>query len=188
MRCTWKKEKPVEIDIRPGAIWMVRRNIFDHFLVQQAVQQGATLRDQTPAEGIECLGHCWQVNTPEDCIQGKYLIAADGSKGPLARWLGFKHRKHFAGAALEVEVTREHLHHPHAEIEFGLLNHGYLWNFPKADGYSMGIGKFSRGQSGNLRAVLKDYATEFEIENILNWFIPSICGMATKSSIPKTPF
>ena len=57
-------DDPVEAtlnDIDP--IWMVRRDVFDHFLVQQAQKQGAELRDSTAVSGIEFKGDRWQVNT-----------------------------------------------------------------------------------------------------------------------------
>ncbi|MDR9404527.1 MAG: NAD(P)/FAD-dependent oxidoreductase, partial [Halothece sp. Uz-M2-17] len=41
---------------------------------------------------------------------------------------------------------------------------GYLWNFPKADGYSLGIGAFSKRGSQNLRQILADYARLFDVD------------------------
>ena len=35
----------------------------------------------------------WQVETSRGMVQGKYLIAADGSKGTMAKKLGLNQRK-----------------------------------------------------------------------------------------------
>jgi len=41
----------------------------------------------------------WQVNTAIGTVAGRYLIAADGAKGLMAKWLGLKERKRrLAGA------------------------------------------------------------------------------------------
>ncbi|MGB7417183.1 MAG: FAD-dependent oxidoreductase, partial [Thermosynechococcaceae cyanobacterium] len=47
IRYTWNMGDPVEAELQtPEPIWMVRRDIFDHFLIQKAQEQGAELRDQ----------------------------------------------------------------------------------------------------------------------------------------------
>lgn len=94
IRCTWKMGDPVEAELQtPEPVWMVRREVFDHFLIQQAQKQGAQLKDNTEVTGIEFQSDRWLVNTANGSFTGKYLIAADGAKGPMAKWLGFKERK-----------------------------------------------------------------------------------------------
>ena len=123
-------------------IWMVRRDEFDHYMVQQAQKQGAILQAGTKATGIQFQAGCWHVSTSAEPVVGRYLIAADGAKGPMAKWLGFKQRKTVMAGAIETEprlsVQNGHIVH----FEFGLLKNGYVWNFPKADGYSLGSGAF----------------------------------------------
>src|SRR5512136_2245896 len=53
IRYTWKMGDPVDVALEiKEPIWMVRREVFDHFLVQQAQKQGAELRDSTEVTGI----------------------------------------------------------------------------------------------------------------------------------------
>ncbi len=169
LRFTWKMDDPVEAtlnDIDP--IWMVRRDVFDHFLVQQAQKQGAELRDNTAVSGIEFKGDRWQVNTITEAgmmpVEGHYLIAADGAKGSMAKWLGFKDRKRRLAGALEAEAPASN---PDTQVhfEFGMVKNGYIWNFPKADGYSIGIGTF-RGNGGqqDFKGILAEYAASFNID------------------------
>ncbi|MEO1402439.1 MAG: geranylgeranyl reductase family protein [Cyanobacteria bacterium J06635_1] len=167
VRYTYKLQETVEADLPAGtqAIWMVRRDEFDHYLVKQAQQQGTTLQDNTKATGVTFNSNHWQINTPQTSIQGKYLIAADGARGPLAKWLGFRQREVMLGGALETEprvpVSDGHIAH----FEFGLIKNGYVWNFPKADGYSIGSGVFGQTErkGGDLIQPMVAYASRFDV-------------------------
>jgi geranylgeranyl reductase family protein len=165
IRYTWNTSDPVEAELNtPEPIWMVRRDIFDHFLIQQAQKQGAELRDSTEVTGIEFKGGHWQVHTASGPIEGKYLIAADGAKGPMAKWLGFKERKRLIGGALEAEAITQIENGHMAHFEFGMVKNGYIWNFPKADGYSIGIGTFRGGEPQNLREIVTEYSKIFGVD------------------------
>lgn len=166
VRYTWNMDDPVEADLDIAEpVWMVRRDIFDHFLVQQAQKQGAELRENTEVKGIEFKSDHWQVNTENGPVLGRYLIAADGSKGPMANWLGFKKRKRCIGGALEAEALTDTIENPETlHLEFGLVKNGYLWNFPKADGYSIGIGAFRGGGKQNLKEIATEYSKLFGVD------------------------
>lgn len=167
IRYTHKLKDTVDADLPAGteAIWMVRRDAFDHYLVKQSQQQGALLKDGTKVTGIEFKRDRWQVETSAGPIQGKYLIAADGARGPMAKWLGFRQREFTIGGALEAEprlpVSDGHI----AYFEFGLVKNGYVWNFPKADGYSIGSGIFGRAnrKGGDLIQPIVEYAEQFDV-------------------------
>lgn len=165
IRYTWKMADPVEAELKtPEPMWMVRRDIFDHFLIQQAQKQGAQLRDNTEVKGIQFQSDHWQVNTPSGTYACRYLIAADGAKGPMAKWLGFKDRKRRLGGALEAEAVTNVENSNVAHFEFGMVKNGYIWNFPKADGYSIGIGTFRGGEAQDFKSILTEYATLFGVD------------------------
>lgn len=165
IRYTWKMGDQVDAKLESSEpIWMVRRDVFDHFLVQQAQQQGAELRDSTEVTGIEFCSDAWQINTATGPIAGRYLIAADGAKGPMAKWLGFRDRKRRLAAALEAEASAQVENPNIVHFEFGMVKNGYIWNFPKADGYSIGIGTFRGGEPQDFKAILSEYATLFGID------------------------
>jgi geranylgeranyl reductase family protein len=162
IRCTWKMDDPVEAKLNtPEPVWMVRRDIFDKFLIEQAQKQGAELKDNTEVKGIEFKSDHWQVNTAQGSFSGRYLIAADGAKGPMAKWLGFKERKRRLAGALEVEASAKVENGNVAHFEFGMVKNGYLWNFPKADGYSIGIGTFIGGEPQDFKKILDEYGDKF---------------------------
>jgi geranylgeranyl reductase family protein len=158
IRYTWDMEDPVDITLdHIEPIWMVRRDVFDHFLVQQAQTQGAELRDGTEVKGIEFKSDRWHVKIATgETLEAQYLIGADGAKGNMANWLGFKDRKRRLGGALEVETPAPETP-PVINFEFGMVKNGYIWNFPKADGYSIGIGTFRGGESQNFKQILDLY-------------------------------
>ncbi len=167
VRYTWKMGDPVEVELKTKEpIWMVRRDIFDYFLIQQGQKLGAEVKDNTEVIGVEYKSNHWQVNTNNGPIAGRYIIAADGAKGPMAKLLGFKERKRFLGGALEAESSNPVEDGHKAHFEFGLVKNGYVWNFPKADGYSIGAGVFrgSEGKSQDLKQQLANYATQFGID------------------------
>jgi geranylgeranyl reductase family protein len=155
---TWKLEDPVNARLQTlEPMWMVQRDVFDHFLVQQAQKQGAKLRDSTTVTGIEFKSDRWLVNTSEGPVEGRYLIAADGAKGPMGKWLGFKEPKRRLGAILETEVAEATP--AEAKFEFGLVKNGYVSSFPKGNSYSIAAATFRGGDPSDLSALLTEYAT-----------------------------
>lgn len=164
IRYTWQMEDPVEVELEvKEPIWMVQRDVFDHFLVQQAQKQGAELRENTAVTGIEFKSDRWRVNTSQEPVEGRYLIAADGSKGPMAKWLGFKRRKRCMAGALESEAPGPEISDPIIHFDFGQVRNGYIWNFPKAGGYSIGVGTFRGGGAQDLKGMLGEYANKFGV-------------------------
>ena len=166
VRYTFNLADPVEAELPiDKALWMVRRDEFDHFIVQQAQKQGATLWDRTKAQGIVNQGDHWQVNTSQGPALGRFLIAADGARGSMAKWLGFPPRQYRLAAALEAEPRLAVPQEPVVHFDLGLVQQGYLWNFPKADGYSIGGGVLRTGaqRKQDLRTPVADYAAAFDI-------------------------
>lgn len=164
LRYTWKLGDPVETEVDLSEpIWLVRREVFDHFLIQQAQAQGAELREGTEVTGISFQSNHWQVKTVTEPVRARYLIAADGAKGPLAAWLGFKPRKPRLATAIEINSSVAAAPAP-VHFEFGLVKNGYIWNFPKADGYSIGVGTLRGGEPKNFTKVLQDYVQAYNVD------------------------
>ncbi|MEY3299653.1 MAG: hypothetical protein RLZZ597_2913 [Cyanobacteriota bacterium] len=167
VRYTLNLQEPVEAELpEEQALWMVRRDQFDYFIVQQAQRQGATLWDGTKAKGIEAKGDTWVVDTSQGPVEGRFLIAADGARGSMAKWLGFTQRRYRLAAAIEIEPRLDIPDDPIIHFDLGVLKQGYVWNFPKADGYSIGGGVFRSGDQRrqDLRAPVADYAAEFDVD------------------------
>ena len=173
---TWNQSEQVEVTIdNQEPIWMVRRDVFDFFLVQQAQRQGAQLRDNTKATAIAFKNDCWHITTShrqfacateeeQEPVTGRYLIAADGAKGIMSKLLGFPQGKTKLAGALEVEVPLAKQEDGRVYFEFGMVKGGYIWNFPKADGYSIGVGTFRGAQRQDFKAILTEYAGMFKVD------------------------
>lgn len=158
LRYTWQLGDVVRAQIE--TVWMVRRDQFDHYLMQQAQHQGAVLRDSEPVLGITALETGWCVRTSQQDYRGRYLLGADGAKGSTARWLGLGQRKVSIGGAIEVEIPAVVPEAQTAHFEFGLVPAGYLWNFPKQSGHSIGIGTFGK-KKVDLKTPLANYVASF---------------------------
>ncbi|MDJ0702646.1 MAG: geranylgeranyl reductase family protein [Leptolyngbyaceae cyanobacterium MO_188.B28] len=164
VRYTWKLGDPIDAKLKTSEpIWMVRRDVFDHFLVKQAQSQGAELRDGEAVTGIEFQGDHWQVNTTAGSIAGRYLVGADGANGPMAKWLGFKDHKLRMAGLLEVNTETSIDANCAINFEFGLVKSGCLWNFPKTNSYSIGVGSFLGANLKEFKSHLQKYAPEFGV-------------------------
>lgn len=158
LRFTWTMGSPIEADLGTHTpLWMVRRETFDQLIVDQAVALGAELRDATDATGHRWQSDHWIVDTPCGSLAGRYLIGADGALGKTAKALGFSRLKHLPAAALEGEVLCPMTDVHTAHLDFGSIQNGYQWAFPKADGWSVGTGIFRGKQGGNLRSTFGAY-------------------------------
>jgi geranylgeranyl reductase family protein len=165
VRYTWNMADAVDVELEIGEpIWMVRRDQFDHFLIKQGQSLGAELKDNTSVKGIEFASDRWLVKTAHEVFAGTYVVAADGATGSMAKWLGFRDRKQKLGGALEAEASRTIPDGEPIHFEFGMVKNGYIWNFPKADGYSIGVGTFRGGNRQDFKAILADYGQLFNVD------------------------
>ena len=165
MRFTWKGGEAVEESITTREpLWMVKRSEFDHFLVKQAVIRGAALKDGTAALGLRFEDSAWTVETGDGPLRARYLIAADGSKGPTAKWLGFTDRKRYIAGALEAEFPGLPADPAIVHLDFGTVMKGYAWNFPKGDGQGLGLGAMRGKQDKDLRSLLATYTQSFGVK------------------------
>ncbi len=158
IRYTWQLTDPIDSEIETDEpIWVVRRDVFDQYLVDQAYRQGVTIRDSTPVLSIEFKSKTWTVNTANGSFVTRYLVAADGADGPMAKWLGFKSEKVRQSYVLELDLPAP-VDNPTMSFEFGLVKQGCLWNFPKQQRYSLGIARFLGDTLKNPEKSLATYA------------------------------
>lgn len=142
VRYTWKLEDAVEAELETEEpMWIVRRDVFDQHLIDQAFKAGVTVKDGASVISIELKSQTWTVTTEHGSYVSHYLIAADGADGPMAQWLGLKSEKVRQSYVLEIDLP-EPIENPTMSFEFGLIKQGCLWNFPKHQRHSLGITRF----------------------------------------------
>jgi len=162
VRFSWQLTDPLEIELKKvEPMWVVHRDKFDHFLTQQAQKQGAELQDNTEVLGITWVQDHWQVKTANQVFKTEYLIAADGVQGKSAAWLGFAPRKSLTGATLEIPTNNNSSPPTLASFDFGFLKGGYIWTFPKKNGYTISGGCFKGSLKGaQLQKQIFNYAQQ----------------------------
>jgi geranylgeranyl reductase family protein len=162
VRFTWKQSDPVTTELtRVEPMWMVQRDRFDHFLCQQAIAVGTDIKDNTEVTAITWQKDHWQVTTSAGILESRYVIGADGVNGKASRWLGFRPKPETRGATLEVSTPVMSDRLPSAYFDFGSLKNGYIWTFPKAEGYTISGGCFKgKIKSEELKKQLLQYAEQ----------------------------
>lgn len=159
---TWQMGDAINLALQsPEPMWMVDRSVFDQFLIQKAQSQGAELRADTTVTGVQLQGNQWQVVTNQGNFAASYLIAADGALGGTSKLLKFKEKKTRRSVALETEIPPQLANDGKTYFDFGSINNGYIWNFPKADGRSLGITTFRGNDPKDLAKNLTTYAEKF---------------------------
>lgn len=162
--CTLNLGDQVEIDLGRDELWMVRREEFDFLLAKKAEAAGATVMDQAAVTAVTRAENAWRVTVGQETFESPLIIAADGAKGPLAKLLGFPERKRFIAGAVEAELPSDGKPDDTLYMEFGLIKNGYLWNFPKSDGHSIGGGAFKSSAKQDVKEITDDYTKSFGLD------------------------
>jgi geranylgeranyl reductase family protein len=167
VKYTFKMGDPAEVKLKGVTpMWMVQRSEFDNFLIEQAIGQGVEFQSGVEVQGVKLEGDTWQVNTSDGQFQGKYLIAADGAKSMMAKLLGFTQPATVTAASLQVPGEVSDRQQVTGFFDFGSLKNGFMWCFPKKDGYSFSAAyvRNPKGDTGELRKQLNKYAELFNLD------------------------
>jgi geranylgeranyl reductase family protein len=142
---------------REPLVVMTQRRRLDAFLVEQAQEAGAELR-----EGAKISFSPLAVDG--EPIEATALVGADGVNGATAKSLGLDGHHH--EVALEANVPYGPVvrsrYARRVVIEFGVVPGGYGWVFPKSDHVNVGVGGWLH-QGPRLRAHLARLCREHRI-------------------------
>jgi geranylgeranyl reductase family protein len=156
VRFTWCLEDPVIAPL-PGTapFWIVRRSHLDRFLVDQALDAGAELRQDWRAVAVQREADHWLVGGPGgEALRAAAVVVADGSSSVLAAPLGLGPTQPRYASTLSVEVEAELADPASARFDFGLVHHGFCWAFPRHGGTTIGLGTFIGRQAFDADSVL----------------------------------
>lgn len=159
-------EDPIQLDFLEPFTYMTMRNKFDYFLVKQAKKAGARVKEDTSVIDLDIRDDRVQVYTTEDYYTAKYVIGADGARSLVAQKVGLMDDLEYAIAyEKEIKVSYQTLEAQRGvmNLDYGIINGGYSWIFPKVDHLSVGIGTFAEGVS--LKKNLEDYLTRGKIDD-----------------------
>lgn len=141
--------------------YMVMRDRFDHFLVENLKKTGAVVKEGVRVTAVSENEDEVCVRTAQSTYRGRFLVGADGVTGLVRRELHFG-KLPLKAVLMEGEVgTAEMTVHgleDEALIEFGSIAYGYGWIFPKTDHLSIGVG----GIGPTAKKVKNTYKTFFD--------------------------
>lgn len=167
VKYTFKMGDPSEVELRNVTpMWMVDRSQFDNFLIEQATAKGAEFKSGVEVTAANLQDDTWSVTTSEGTFTGKYLIAADGANSNLAKLLGMGGSETIAAANLQIPGELSDRRKITAFFDFGSLKNGFMWCFPKADGYSFSAAyvRNPKGKPEELKKQLTKYAELFDLD------------------------
>jgi geranylgeranyl reductase family protein len=149
---------------------MTMRDKIDHLLVLSAQDRSAEIVSECKVEDISWRPDTIELTTCKGTIAARFVIAADGASGVVARRAGWKDHR-MRAPALEYEITvpptvQETLSQT-LRFDFGVVPRGYGWVFPKREHLSIGIGALSPRRSLlGLKQMLAQYLTSLGIHHI----------------------
>lgn len=140
---------------------MVLRPEFDNQLVEQNKRCDAfSFFDDERVAGIRYEGGLFHVETEKRRLVSRQLVGADGAYSFVNRVFGISQPKASA-VAVEVNLYRERARLAAPVLpcfDFGAVERGYGWVFPKDDHWSVGLYSFAKGIK-DFRTRLADYIT-----------------------------
>jgi len=123
-------------------VLMTMRDSFDQWLTQKALDAGAQLRINCAVQDVALQRDCVRLSTSQGEVLARFVIAADGASGPIAKKAGWPDRRRLV-PALECEVAVSPADFDRfsdaARFDFHPIPHGYAWVFPKESHLSIGV-------------------------------------------------
>jgi geranylgeranyl reductase family protein len=157
---TYAGQQMLKVEVSWPIAWLVMRDRFDHYLVQQAVQAGARLMEGVSVIRVEQRPDRVVVNTTQGELEAQLLAGADGVNSVVARSIGLLPDRE-VGVAVEAEVAVSpaslEAQGEYATFDFGALPGGYGWIFPKRDHLSVGVFHAIPGKAIGLRKALEKF-------------------------------
>ncbi|OGO66499.1 MAG: hypothetical protein A2030_01340 [Chloroflexi bacterium RBG_19FT_COMBO_50_10] len=157
---TYAGQQLLKVEVGWPVAWLVMRDRFDHYLVQQAVQAGARLMEGISVSSVEERGDRVVVTTTVGELQAQLLAGADGVNSIVARSVGLMPDR-AVGVAVEAELAVSpaslEAQGAYATFDFGALPGGYGWIFPKRDHLSVGVFKAIPGKAIGLKRALERF-------------------------------
>ena len=191
------KDKLITENKMETKFYLVRREVYDHYLLTQVKNNKVKVIEDTKVVDIDFENNK-VITENNDYYQSKYIIAADGANS-LVRNKIFKKRrlrnskkiKKNIAISIETEIKRTELSEKIDQpiLYFGILNWGYGWVFPKKDTVTIGIAGL-KNRNRDYKEIFKDYLKIIDSDikdiKIKGWPIPF--GNYLKKPVYKNTF
>jgi geranylgeranyl reductase family protein len=137
------------------------RKALNGLLLEKASQAGAQLCRERVV-GIDRTGTGWELQTSSNSYNSDFVVLATGARnsfrGRFSQPLGPEN--FMVAVGYYIPGT-----HQTVQIKFLKGLHGYIWVFPRADHFSVGIcGRMQGANTAKLRRILDDWLPEFGLK------------------------
>jgi len=154
---SFRLKNEIRLDCTEPYAYMVDRDGFDHYLVEQARSAGVLIREGEAVTGVKRLPEGILVSTGQGEYQGRYLVGADGAHSVVAKFLhpGIR-RRNIIALERDFAVNPSAWEHLRGRtlIDIATIPLGYSWIFPKRDRLSVG----SAGLKESGRSIKRHFA------------------------------
>lgn len=121
------------------------RFAFDKYLLEQATDMGAELRNNNRVIGVDREEDHWEIQCDNGNIyKTEYLVCADGARGEVGRLAGFVNELDDEEMHVGFQYTMTDVNHEPDKLVLLFTDRyapgGYLWAFPAEDGLRLGVG------------------------------------------------
>lgn len=162
MQFTTKRPEPM--------VAMTMRAELDYCLTQEAQRAGVEVLQNCTVQALQReLGYV-SLQTSSGAIEARFVIAADGANSFIAKAAGWSPLGHLI-PALEAEVQVSDADFARlgavARFDFGNINAGYAWAFPKRTHLSLGVLSMQRGKV-QLQRALDDYLRFLGVKQVIS--------------------
>lgn len=151
--------KPVlQVDLQKPLASLVNRAQFDHYLLKQAQKAGVKVLENTRLLSLSQDDATVTVKTTQGTQQARFLVGADGINSQAAKQLGLLVDRQVAYAVeaeLQVPIGVLGKLGGRVVFDFGAIDHGYGWVFPKSDHLSVGVCCARDDKAPDLKEALK---------------------------------
>jgi geranylgeranyl reductase family protein len=175
----------------------VRRDRFDHFLVEKAKRAGAEVLEGRRVDRVD--GGQVDVNGPVtvrcgtgEVFKGRVLVAADGALGKMSRdFFGMNHRNATLSMAADIPYERAEELSGKIFLDFGDYPYGYAWIFPKKRLLSVGVTGDTRKYGGDIKEFFDSFVSnhyilkDLEVEKREGWTMPLFFKGKEETSMVK---
>ncbi len=160
------------------------RKVLNGLLIEKARQAGDQMC-QERVVGIDRAGTRWNVRTPSNSYSSDFVVLATGARNSFGNQ--FSRR---LGPENFVIAAGYYIPGTHQTVQIKFLKglHGYIWVFPRADHFSVGIcGRMQGMNTRSLRRILHDSLPEFGLTLDAAKFYAHIIPSLTVNAL-RSPF
>ncbi|MBI4651671.1 geranylgeranyl reductase family protein [Candidatus Desantisbacteria bacterium] len=140
-RIFFNSSKYLELKQKDYVGFTVKREKFDLFLAEKAIEKGVEFRDNCQVTSIENQSDGIVISTEKERISSRFVIGADGALSTTARFFGMEYPDKKVSIITEIEINDSEceLYNDFLCFDFGIIPGGYGWIFPCKDRLSIGV-------------------------------------------------